>query len=47
VAVVAVFALVTWVAWRRFRVLAAQSDRAFLATREELAADIALLKKAL
>jgi uncharacterized membrane protein YqjE len=47
VAVVAVFALITWVAWRRVRVLAAESDRAFLATREELAADLALLKRAL
>lgn len=43
-ALVAIYALVTALAWRRFRTLSAESSEAFAATREELAADLALLR---
>jgi uncharacterized membrane protein YqjE len=46
-ALVVMYGLLSWVAWRRFWRLADQSDRAFAATREELAADLAVLRRAL
>jgi len=46
-ALIVVFGLVTGIAWRRFQALSAQSSQAFAATREELAADLALLKSKL
>jgi uncharacterized membrane protein YqjE len=46
-ALIIVFGLVTGIAWRRFQALSAQSSQAFAATRDELAADLALLKSKL
>jgi len=43
-ALVAIYGLATALAWRRFRALSAQSSQAFAATREELAADLAVLR---
>lgn len=43
-AVVVVYGLAAGFAWRRLRSLSAQGEEAFAATREELAADIALLR---
>ena len=43
----AFFVLATLGAWFRFRALAARSSQSFAATREELAADIALIKSQL
>lgn len=43
--VVAVYVLGTAIAWRRFQALSALSDHGFAATREELAADVALLRR--
>jgi len=43
-ALIAVYGLGTALAWRRFQALSAFSSQAFAATREELAADLALLK---
>ncbi|MFA5939883.1 MAG: hypothetical protein WC809_11060 [Sinimarinibacterium sp.] len=40
----AAYTLGTAIAWRRFQALSALSDRGFAATREELAADVALLR---
>ena len=40
----AVYALGALVAWRRFQVLSQRSSQAFAATREEIAADIALIR---
>jgi uncharacterized membrane protein YqjE len=44
---VAVYGLIAGIAWRRLRILSARSSEAFAATREELAADLALLKEKL
>jgi uncharacterized membrane protein YqjE len=44
IAVVAVYGLATGLAWRRLRSLSAQGKQAFAATREEFAADMALLR---
>ena len=44
IAVVAVYALATGIAWLRLRGILARGHEAFAATREELAADIALLR---
>lgn len=44
---VVIYALAAFIAWRRFRALSALSDQAFAATREEIAADIALIKSKL
>lgn len=41
------FALGVRHAWKRFQLLAAQGEQAFAATREEIAADIALLRSKL
>jgi uncharacterized membrane protein YqjE len=38
------YALGAFIAWQRFQALAAQGERSFSATREELAADLALLR---
>lgn len=46
-ALIAVFGLGTGIAWHRFQALSAQSSQSFAATREELAADLALLKSKL
>ncbi|HJW83821.1 MAG TPA: phage holin family protein, partial [Anaerolineae bacterium] len=46
-ALIAVFGLAAGIAWRRLQALSAQSSQAFAATREELAADLALLKSKL
>lgn len=43
-ALTAAYALGTVIAWRRFQALAALGDRGFAATREEFAADVALLR---
>lgn len=43
-ALVAIYGLVAALAWRHFRALSAQSSEAFAATREELAADLAILR---
>jgi uncharacterized membrane protein YqjE len=43
-ALVAIYALATALAWRWFRALSAQSSQAFAATRDELAADLAVLR---
>lgn len=43
-AVVVVYGLATGFAWRRLRSLSAEGEAAFAATREELAADMALLR---
>lgn len=42
-----IYALAAFIAWRRFQALSAMSDQAFAATREEIAADIALIKSKL
>lgn len=47
IALIAVHALGIAIAWRRFQALSALGSRTFAATREELAADIALLKSKL
>jgi len=47
VALIAVYALGLGFAWHRFRALSARSGQAFAATREEFAADLALLKSKL
>jgi len=47
VALVVVYASGAAIAWRRLQALSALSDQAFAATREELAADLALLKSKL
>jgi uncharacterized membrane protein YqjE len=47
IALVATFGLGTVLAWGRVKALAARSSQAFAATREELAADLALLKSKL
>jgi uncharacterized membrane protein YqjE len=47
VAVIASYAAVTGIAWLRFQSLSTRSDQAFAATREEFAADIALIKSKL
>jgi uncharacterized membrane protein YqjE len=44
IAVVGVFVLVTGLAWWRLRVLSALGSQSFAATREEIAADLALLR---
>lgn len=44
IAVVAVYGLVTGFAWRRLHSLSALGKEAFAATREEFAADMALLR---
>lgn len=44
IALLAAYGLVVGFAWIRLRALSAQSSQTFAATREELAADIALLK---
>ncbi|RPH68206.1 MAG: hypothetical protein EHM83_00065 [Burkholderiales bacterium] len=44
IAVVAVYGLATGFAWRRLRSLSALGKEAFAATREEFAADMALLR---
>jgi len=44
IAVVAVYGLTTGLAWRRLRSLAALGKDAFTATREEFAADMAMLR---
>jgi len=44
VAVTSVYAAVAAITWYWFKVLSARSDQAFIATREELSADIALFK---
>ena len=41
---VAFFVIALVIVWRRFQTLAARGDQSFAATREELAADIALIK---
>ncbi|MEX1993944.1 MAG: phage holin family protein [Steroidobacteraceae bacterium] len=46
-ALVAAYGLIAGFAWRRIRLLSARSSQAFAATREELAADLALLKEKL
>jgi len=46
-ALIAVYALGALVAWRRFQLLSQRSGRAFGATREEIAADIALMRSRL
>ena len=46
-ALVAAYGLIFGFAWRRLRLLSARSNQAFAATREELAADLALLKEKL
>lgn len=47
IAVVVVYAACLWLAWHRFKTLAAQSQDAFAGTREELAADLALIRQRL
>ncbi len=44
VALLAVYGLIAGFAWVRLKTLSARGNQAFAATREELAADIALLK---
>ena len=44
IALLAAYGLVAGFAWIRLKALSAQGSQAFTATREELAADIALLK---
>ncbi len=43
-ALIAIYGFGTHVAWRRFQILSARGNQAFAATREELAADLALFK---
>ncbi len=47
IAIVAAYLLGTGIAWSRLRALSAMSTQAFAATREELAADLALFKSKL
>ena len=44
VAVTSVYAAVAAITWYWFKALSARGDQAFIATREELTADIALIK---
>ena len=43
-ALIAIYGLGAALAWRKFRALSARSSQAFAATREELAADLAILR---
>lgn len=45
IALVCFYGLGLWFAWYRFRSLDSRSNQAFSATREEIAVDIALLRK--
>jgi len=45
IAVLVVYAACLWLAWRRFKTLSAQSRNSFAGTREELAADLALIRE--
>jgi uncharacterized membrane protein YqjE len=47
VALLVVYASATAFAWRRLQMLSALGDQSFAATREELAADLAMLKSKL
>jgi uncharacterized membrane protein YqjE len=47
VALVVIYGLAAGIVWRRFQNLSAQSSKAFAATREEIAADLDLLKSKL
>ena len=47
IALMAIYAGATFFAWRRFQALSAQSEQMFAASREELAADLALLRQKL
>jgi uncharacterized membrane protein YqjE len=47
IALIAVYALGIAIAWRRLQALSALSGQAFAATREELAADIAMIRSKL
>ena len=47
VSLIAIYGIGVFIAWRRFQTLAALSGNAFAATREELAADIALIRSKL
>ena len=47
IAVVVVYAAILSLAWHRFKTLSAQSQDSFAGTREELAADLALIRKRL
>lgn len=47
IAVLVVYAACLWLAWRRFKTLSAQSRNSFAATREELAADLSLIRERL
>lgn len=47
IAVVAVYALGCGIAWHKLQELAAQGEQAFAATREEIAADLEMLKSRL
>lgn len=44
---IAVYGITAGIAWHRVRTLSARGDQAFAATREELAADIALIRSKL
>jgi uncharacterized membrane protein YqjE len=46
-AVVVVYAAILFMAWQRFRTLSAQSRESFAGTREELSADLELIRKRL
>jgi uncharacterized membrane protein YqjE len=46
-ALIAVYGIGTYIAWRRLQALSALGGQAFAATREELAADIALIRSKL
>jgi len=45
IALILVYAIGIAIAWRRFQSLAALSSQAFAATREELAVDLAMIKR--
>ena len=47
VAMITVYGTGTCIAWRRIHTLSVQSGQAFAASREELAADIALIRSKL
>ncbi len=47
ISLIAAYLLAIGIAWSRLRALSAKSTQAFAATREELAADLALLKSKL
>jgi uncharacterized membrane protein YqjE len=47
VALIALYGLGFWLAWRHFQKVSAQSGEAFAATRAEISADLALLKSKL